>query len=90
MKKRDHCSVVLKMIECVPESETAFIEKLKWHIEDANPELGETFQWNLRVLHTLNEFISNPEEDWEFKLLGIFMEIPIEDLRRIKKEAWIV
>lgn len=87
MEKRRTCTdIITLMLNEVPSSETEFIEALKWNYEDASykpPE--ETIQWG-RTMETLMDFIPNPSEEWEFKVLSIFTTKSIEDLKRMANE----
>lgn len=83
MERRNCCEVIRKMIEKVPEEKLDFIKALQWNYEDASykaPE--ETLQWT-RTMQTLQKYIPNPQQDWEYEILSIFTTKPIDQLKTI-------
>lgn len=82
MENRRICTdVISEMLTKIPETETTLISALNWNYNDASykaPE--ETLQW-IRTSETLQEYIPNPKEDWEFKVLSIFTTLTIEELK---------
>lgn len=82
MKRRICTEVIKEMIKEIPEDKKDFISALKWNLKDASYKAPEqTLQWE-RTTATLQRFIITPKEDWEFKILSIFM---IKDISELKK-----
>ena len=84
---RNCCSVIKQMLELIPSDKTEFISDLNWNMEDASykpPE--ETIQW-VRTQNTLQTHIPLPREDWEFNVIHIFTQVPVEKLREFASEA---
>lgn len=81
MVRRDCALVITEMLELIPKEKTELISKLEWNKEDAMykaPE--ESIQW-FRTSETLQEYILEPKEDWEFKVLSIFSTLSVEDIK---------
>ena len=79
MVRRDCVLVITKMLELIPKDKKELIARLEWNMEDAMykaPE--ENIQW-IRTSQTLQEYILEPKEEWEFKVLSIFSAMPVED-----------
>lgn len=70
------------MLEKIPPTEVNFIKDLGWNMEDSfykPPE--ETLQWD-RTMVTLQKYIHQPKEDWEWEVLSIFTTNTIEELKQ--------
>lgn len=83
MKRRLCHKVITEMLAHIPQYNTDLIEALSWNYNDSlykAPE--ETLQWE-RTMKSLQTFIPNPVEDWEFKVLSIFTTKPIEELKQL-------
>lgn len=82
MQGRRNCGIVINnMLNHIPYTESKLRKALEWNRDDAAykaPE--ETIQWE-RTQHTLMEYMPNPEEEWQFKVLSIFTTVPIEELK---------
>ena len=81
--RRNCCQVILQMIQRIPKNKKDIIADLEANFEDAKykaPE--ESLQWD-RTAQTLMEHIGDPEEEWEYKVLSIFM---VKSVDEIKKE----
>ena len=87
MGRRNCCVVIRQMIEKIPPEKTEFIKDLEWNYEDASykaPE--ENIQW-MRTMETIRKHIApKPVQDWEFELLSIWIEEPVETVRKMAEE----
>lgn len=87
-KARRNCqSVILEMINVIPEDNIKFIDALKWNYGDAAykaPE--ETIQWE-RTMQTIIEHIPIPNCDWEYEVLSIFTTMPVEAIKGRMKDG---
>lgn len=83
MERRNYAVVITQILAEIPTEKIEFIEALKRDLVNASykaPEL--TVQWQ-RTMQTLQGYIPQPKEDWEFKVLHIFTTRTIEQLKVI-------
>ena len=87
MVRRNCCAVIRQMIEKIPPEKTELIKDLEWNYEDASykaPE--ETIQW-YRTMETITKhFAPKPVEEWEFEMLSIWTDLPIEQVKKMAEE----
>lgn len=80
MKPRNCQSVILKMIELIPEEKTELIKDLQWNFEDAGYKSPEdTLQWG-RTSGTLQKHIPEPSIEWEFEVLAVFTNKSMDEI----------
>lgn len=78
---RNFGQVINQMIEKIPDDKVDFINELKKNYEDASYKAPEDVSpWN-RTQLTLMKHIPQPENDWEFEVISIFTNKPIDGLR---------
>lgn len=77
-----NCSKIIKqIISEVPTDKKDFINDLQKNYSFAVYKAPEDItQWN-RLRTTIMQYIPEPNEDWEFKVLSIFTTTSIEDLK---------
>jgi len=75
------------MLSLVPENQLELIKDLKWNYDDASfkaPE--ENIQWE-RTMKTLQNHIPEPNMNWEFEVLSVFITHTVPKLKEMFRES---